>query len=150
VSPDGKHHDSDPLILVFSTDTISDLGIDLTGSSHKDYTPKAVTISVPCSSGINPYWVLHALEVGFDGVFIAADGSDCTFVSNCTELTGKVVEKTQALIKEHGYDVQRLKMAAVCSVCADAFVNHVQTFSRTLMKLQKASEEKNLEVLNGL
>ncbi|MCK5847733.1 MAG: hydrogenase iron-sulfur subunit [Caldisericia bacterium] len=141
---------SKPLILVFSTDTISDMGIDLAGSSHKDYSPRAVTISIPCSSGLNPQWVLDALNNGFDGVFIAADGSDCAFVSDCTERTSKVVEKTQELMKKNGYSLKRLKMAAVCSVCAESFVDHIFKFSEALMKLQQSSEEKKLEPLNGL
>jgi len=150
VSPDRTLPLSKPLILIFSTDTISDLGIDLAGSSHKEYSPRAVTISIPCSSGLNPQWVIEALEQGFDGVFLAADGSDCTYVSDCTDRTSKVVEKTQELMKQKGYDVQRLKMAAVCSVCADAFVNHIQKFSETLVKLQQSTEEKELESIHGL
>ena len=145
MSIDQTSQQSKPLILIFSTDSISDLGIDLAGSSHKDYSPKAVTISVPCSSGINPLWVLKALDKGFDGVFIAADGSDCTYVSDCTDRTSKVIEKTQKLMKKNGYDLRRLKMAAICSVCAEPFVNHIHKFSETLIKLQKSSEEKKLE-----
>ena len=43
-----------PRILVFSTNNISDPGIDLAGSSHMHYSPSAVTINLPCTSGIKP------------------------------------------------------------------------------------------------
>ena len=69
----------DPKILVISTNNISDPGIDLAGGSHMPYSPSVMVISVPCSSGIRPNWVLHAIETGFDGVFIAADGTDCAY-----------------------------------------------------------------------
>jgi coenzyme F420-reducing hydrogenase delta subunit len=121
-----------PKILVFSTNNISDVGIDLAGSSHMDYPTSVQVIAVPCSSGINPRWVLHALQAGFDGVFIAADGSDCAYVSDCTERTGKVVEEAQRLLRENGYDSRRLKMAAICSVCSQAFVGHIGSFCKTL------------------
>ena len=39
--------------------------------------PSVVVISLPCTSGIKPAWILHALEQGFDGVFIASDGDEC-------------------------------------------------------------------------
>ncbi|HSQ54011.1 MAG TPA: hydrogenase iron-sulfur subunit, partial [Candidatus Bathyarchaeia archaeon] len=78
---------SGPKILVFSTNNISDPGIDLAGSSHMSYPPTVRVISLPCSSGVRPNWVLHALETGFDGVFIAADGSDCAFLPDCTAKT---------------------------------------------------------------
>jgi F420-non-reducing hydrogenase iron-sulfur subunit len=124
-----------PHILVFSTDNISDPGIDLAGSAHMHYSPSVVTISLPCSSGIRPSWVLHAIEAGFDGVFIAADGTDCAYLPDCTERTGEVVAQAQALLKEHGHDPRRLKMAAICSVCAESFVSHMERLGLDLAKL---------------
>ena len=131
-----------PKILVFSTNNISDVGIDLAGSSHMDYPTSVQVIAIPCSSGINPQWVLRALQAGFDGVFIAADGTDCAYIPDCTERTGKVVEQAQELLVKNGYDNRRLKMAAICSVCSQAFVNHINTFCKTLSELTlKASQE---------
>jgi F420-non-reducing hydrogenase iron-sulfur subunit len=99
------------------------------------YSPSVVTISLPCSSGIRPSWVLHAIEAGFDGVFIAADGTDCAYLPDCTERTGEVVAQAQALLKEHGHDPRRLKMAAICSVCAESFVSHMERLGLDLAKL---------------
>jgi len=122
-------------ILVFSTNTISDPGIDLAGSAHMHYSPSVVTIPVPCSCGIRPSWVLHAIEAGFDGVFIAADGTDCAYMSDCTDRTGRVVADAQALLQKHGHDPRRLKMAAICSVCAESFVSYMEKLGRDLKKL---------------
>ena len=47
-----------PEILVFSTNNISDPGIDLAGSSHMHYSPGVMVISLPCTSGIRPSWIL--------------------------------------------------------------------------------------------
>jgi F420-non-reducing hydrogenase iron-sulfur subunit len=124
-----------PKILVFSTNNISDPGIDLAGSSHMDYPSTVRVISLPCSSGIHPNWVLHALEAGFDGVFIAADGSDCAFLPDCTAKTANLAQKAQTLLKERGKDPRRLKMAAICSVCSEAFVSHIRQFGEALQKL---------------
>jgi F420-non-reducing hydrogenase iron-sulfur subunit len=124
-----------PKILVFATNNISDPGIDLAGSSHLDYPPSVLVIPVPCSSGIAPRWVLHALEAGFDGVFIAADGTDCAYLADCTDRTAKVVQQAQELIEKHGHDPRRLKMAAICSVCSDSFVSHMGNFYKTLSEL---------------
>ena len=126
---------SDPKILAFSTSIISDPGIDLAGSAHMHYPPSVLVVPVPCSSGIKPGWVLHALEAGFDGVFIAADGTDCAYLPDCTVRTGVVVQRAQELIKEHGYDPRRLKMAAICSVCAESFVSHMEHYHKELSSL---------------
>lgn len=124
-----------PTILVFATNSISDPGIDLAGSSHLAYPTSVKVISVPCSSGIDPRWVLHAIQAGFDGVFIAADGTDCAYLPDCTERTGQVAERAQELLKEHNQDPRRLKMAAICSVCAESFVANIESFYKVLSEL---------------
>ena len=117
-----------PKILVFSTEKISDPAIDLAGLLKKHYPPSVYVINVPCSSSVKPKWILHALEKGFDGVFIAADGSDCAFCETCTFNTGEIVRKTQIIMKEKGINPSKLKMAAICSVCSEPFVKHMKNF----------------------
>jgi coenzyme F420-reducing hydrogenase delta subunit len=138
----GHKTDDGPSILVFSTNNISDPGIDLAGSAHMHYSPGVVTIPVPCSSGIRPSWVLHAIEAGFDGVFIAADGTDCAFLPDCTNRTGRVVAQAQEMLRKHGHDPRRLKMAAICSVCSESFVSHMERLGRDLTKLAAEQAEQ--------
>lgn len=126
---------SAPQILVFSTNNISDPGIDLAGSSHMHYSPSIKVISLPCSSGIKPSWVLYAVKQGFDGVFIAADGEECAYLPDCSRRTAKVMADAQDLLRDHGFDARRVKMAAICSVCADPFVNYMREFSAMLAEL---------------
>jgi len=124
-------------ILVFSTEKISDPAIDMAGLLKLHYPPQVYTIAVPCSSCIKPRWILRAYEKGFDGVFIAADGSDCMFGESCTEKTGAVVEKTHELMREKNIEPARLRMAAICSVCSESFVKQVRSFNEYLLKTDK-------------
>lgn len=125
-------------ILVFSTEKISDPAIDMAGLLKLHYPPTVYTITVPCSSGIKPSWIMHAYEKGFDGVFIAADGSDCIFGESCTEKTGNVVAMTHEKMKEKGLDPARLRMAAMCSVCSESFVKQIRNFNDYLLKTRPA------------
>lgn len=77
---------------------------------------------------------MHAYEKGFDGVFIAADGTDCVFGETCTQKTGNVVSMTHDQMKEKEIDPARLRMAAICSVCSEAFVKQVRSFNDYLIK----------------
>ena len=121
-------------ILVFSTEKISDPAIDMAGLLKLHYPPTVYTITVPCSSGIKPSWIMHAFEKGFDGVFIAADGTDCVFGESCTEKTGKVVSMTHEKMKQNNLDPARLRMAALCSICSDAFIRQVRSLNEYLIK----------------
>jgi F420-non-reducing hydrogenase iron-sulfur subunit len=124
-----------PKILVFSTEKISDPAIDLAGLLKKHYPFTVYTISVPCSSCIKPRWIMRAFEKGFDGVFIAADGTDCSYGESCGEKTSDIVTATHVSMREKGLKPSQLKMAAICSVCADPFVKHITSFMKELEKL---------------
>jgi coenzyme F420-reducing hydrogenase delta subunit len=130
-----------PKILVFSTDKISDPGIDQAGLRKIHYSPSVYVISLPCSSGIKPRWILHALENGFDGVFIAADGHECSYSARCAEHTNTIVETTQELMKEKNINPRRVRMAALCSVCAEPFMNHMENYGKILAGLEETTQE---------
>lgn len=134
--------DYTPKILVFTTDKISDPGVDMAGQQHVHYSPSTAYVVVPCSSGIKPRWILRAFNKGFDGVFVAADGTDCPYISNCGEKTGENIKNTQELMEKESVNPKRLKMAAICSVCADAFANHISNFSNQLKELGSIKTEK--------
>ena len=125
-----------PRILVFSTNNISDPGIDLAGSAHFHYSPGVRVISLPCTSGIRPFWILHAIKEGFEGVFIASDGDECAYLPDCAKRASKIVLDAQNLLKAEGLAPQRLKMAAICSVCAENFAKHMNQFSEALIALR--------------
>jgi F420-non-reducing hydrogenase iron-sulfur subunit len=123
---------------VFSTNNISDPGIDLAGSSHMHYSPGVKVIGLPCTSGIRPSWILHALESGFDGVFVASDGDECAYLPDCAKRSSAITADAQARMRERGIDPQRLRMAAICSVCSEPFTRHVQQFSSALAEMGPA------------
>ncbi len=133
--PASARADSTPRILVFSTNNISDPGIDLAGSRHLHYPATVSVMSVPCSSGLKPAWLLHALAQGFDGVFIASDGEECALLTDCAQRTARIAARAQEVMAEKGIEPQRLKMAALCSVCAEPFVKYMREFSDTLAGL---------------
>ena len=54
---------------------------------------------------------------------IASDGEECSFLPDCAERTSSIVARAQAIMVSRGILPQRLKMAAVCSVCAEPFAN---------------------------
>ena len=131
-----------PKILVFSTDKISDPGIDQAGLRKIHYSPSVYVISLPCSSGIKPRWIMRALQKGFDGVFIAADGHECSYSSKCAEHTNTIIVESQKLMRANNINPKRIRMAALCSVCAEPFVSHMGNFSKILSEIGSIETEK--------
>ncbi len=130
-----------PKILVFSSEKISDPAIDLAGLLKKHYPPSVYNISIPCTSGVKPRWILHALKSGIDGVFIASDGTDCAYRPDCSEITSQAIQEVQKKMEKEGINVARVKMGAICSVCADPFVNHMKSFMQSLLEMGSIKEE---------
>ena len=132
-----------PKILVFSTDKISDPGIDQAGLRKIHYSSSVYVISLPCSSGIKPQWIMRAFDQGFDGVFIAADGHECSYSSKCPEYTNDIIVHTQELMKQKNINPKRIRMAAICSVCAEPFAAHMSNFSKIISEIGSISGETN-------
>ncbi len=124
-----------PKILVFSTNTISDVAIDLAGLSHQHYRATTRIIRVPCSSMIGADIILYAFKCGFDAVFIAADGTDCPYLDDCMERTAKNVQRAYELLKREGIEPERLKISGICSVCTEAFVKNINELYERVEKL---------------
>jgi F420-non-reducing hydrogenase iron-sulfur subunit len=51
---------------------------------------------------------------------------------------GLVRARAGLLLAEKGIDDRRLKMAAICSVCAESFTRQIREFSATLATLEAA------------
>jgi F420-non-reducing hydrogenase iron-sulfur subunit len=139
--PETSEKTHQPTILVFSTNNISDPGIDLAGSAHLHYNPGVRVMPLPCTSLVKPAWILHAVESGFDGVFIASDGDECAYLPDCAERASHNLARAQELLKAAGHSALRVRMAAICSVCAEPFAKHVTQFTKALVDLGPSASE---------
>ncbi len=90
---------------------------------------------------IRPDFVLHALTHGFDGVFIAADGPDCPYLSDCVSRTSERMNEMQELLKSRGIRPERVSLSGVCSVCGDMFAKSMIALSSRLKGLGPAAAE---------
>jgi coenzyme F420-reducing hydrogenase delta subunit len=102
------------------------------------YSPGVNVIGLPCTSGIRPSWILHALESGFDGVFVASDGDECAYLHDCAKRSSRIMAEAQKAMKERGIDGNRLRMAAICSVCSEPFTKHMTGFAGALVPMGPA------------
>lgn len=124
-----------PKILIFAAE-MAYRAADQAGLLKKEYSPYTYVVRVPCTSLLRPELILHALEKGFDGVFIASSGPDCPFMGEtCVKKTSMRAEKTYELLNEKGINAERVKSAGICSTCVGAFVDQVEDMKETLTSL---------------
>lgn len=71
-----------PLIVAFCCNWCSYAGGDLAGTSRISYPANVKVIRVPCSSRVNPNFILRAFQRGADGVVVAGcHPGDCHYIS---------------------------------------------------------------------
>ena len=99
------------------------------------YSPGVMVMACRARAASARRGSLHAIEQGFDGVFVASDGDECAYLPDCAERASQIMARAQELLKAAGHSPQRLRMAAICSVCAEPFTKHVQQFSKALVAL---------------
>ncbi len=72
----------EPLIVAFCCNWCSYAGGDLAGTSRISYPANVKVIRVPCSSRVNPNFILRAFQRGADGVVVAGcHPGDCHYIS---------------------------------------------------------------------
>ncbi len=121
-------------ILVIATLLCSYPGIDATGQAHMEYPPNTFVIPTPDPVMFPESFYLHCFEKGVDGILIASCGTDSPYEGSYEQLAARV-SSTYTLLKEHGIDIRRLKLTAICSVCIKAFVKEINDMETVLAGL---------------
>ena len=72
----------EPLIVAFCCNWCSYAGADLAGTGRMTYPANVRIVRVPCSSRVNPSFIIRAFQRGADGVMVAGcHPGDCHYHS---------------------------------------------------------------------
>jgi coenzyme F420-reducing hydrogenase delta subunit len=81
---------------------------------------------------------LRCFERGIDAILIASCGTDSPYLGTYPRLAARI-NRVYELMKERNLDIRRLKLTAICSVCAKAFVKEIQEMNEVLAELGPVS-----------
>ncbi len=74
--------DWEPKIIAFLCNWCSYAGADLAGVSRIQYPPNVRIVRVPCSSRVNPLYIIKSIQHGADGVLVSGcHPGDCHYIS---------------------------------------------------------------------
>jgi F420-non-reducing hydrogenase iron-sulfur subunit len=122
----------EPKILGFLCNWCSYAGADLAGVSRIQYPPNMRVIRVMCSGRVDPMFIIHALELGIDGVFVmGCHPGDCHYLEGNYEAMRKF-DMTSEFLKLVNLDnrirldwVSASEGARFGQVVTD-FINHIK------------------------
>jgi len=127
-----------PKILAFLCNWCSYAGADLAGSARIQYPPNIRVIRVPCSSRVNPLFIIEALRLGVDGVLV----SGC-HPGDCHYLTGNYYARRRfALLQRYleylGIEKGRVQFSWVSASEGGRFAEVVKQVTEEVRRLGPA------------
>ncbi|MHA1215023.1 MAG: hydrogenase iron-sulfur subunit [Candidatus Hodarchaeales archaeon] len=129
-----------PKILVITTNACSYPGVDNAGQQHLEYPPNSFVIRVPSPVLFPEDFYLRTFRKGVDGIIIMSCGEECPYSGAFKRLSLRINKVMKQLKNEYGLEPQRLKLTAICTVCAKHVVKEITEMDKYLRKLEPARE----------
>ncbi len=100
----------EPLIVAFCCNWCSYAGADLAGTGRMPYPANVRIVRVPCSSRVNPSFVIRAFQRGADGVMVAGcHPGDCHYHSG-NYFTRRRLSVLRRLLEYMGIEPERFQV----------------------------------------
>lgn len=126
--------DRQPKILVITTALASYPGADTVGQMHLEYPASCYVLKCLAPVLFPEEFYLGCFAKGIDGIIVASAGTDCPYEGAYAKTAARI-DRVYQLMGQRGIDPKRLKLTAVCSVCAKAFVRQVEQLTEVLRQL---------------
>jgi F420-non-reducing hydrogenase iron-sulfur subunit len=127
-------NDSQAKILIMAALSGGYRGADSVGQMHTDYPADTYILPMVCGAMFPPDFYVRAFQRGIDAIIVMFSGTDCPYKGGADH-TSKLVNRTYALMKEHGVDTRRLRLAAICTVCTSAFLREIGLMREALAEI---------------
>jgi coenzyme F420-reducing hydrogenase delta subunit len=128
---DNRDH---PKILIIATNACAYPGADYAGQTHAEYATNTYIIRVPAPVIFSEDFYLRCFRKGINGIIIMTCGHECPY-EGAYERFAKRIDKVHTLMKEVGIEPKRLKMCAVCTVCARSFLKEINNMNEILREI---------------
>jgi F420-non-reducing hydrogenase iron-sulfur subunit len=123
-----------PKILILATLSGGYRGADGVGQLHADYPPNTYILPAVCGSMFPESFYLRAFERGFDAIIVMFSGSDCPYKDGASK-TADIVNRTYSKMNAIGLETERLRLAAICTVCTTPFIREVRRMEEVLERI---------------
>jgi coenzyme F420-reducing hydrogenase delta subunit len=124
-----------PVIMGILCNWCSYAGSDLTGTSRTQYPPNIRIIRVPCSSRVDPWFIIKSLQTTADGVLVSGcHPGDCHYIAGNYYARRRflVIKK---LLNFVGYHENRVQFSWVSAAEGPKFAKVVQKVTDDIKKL---------------
>ncbi len=131
--------EQNPEIIGFACSYCTFKASEMAGSLRMKYTEGVKLIQVPCSSRVDPAFIIKAIMDGADGVFVAGcHPGDCHFIKG-NYFTRRKVAALKEMFDAFGMK-ERLRLFWVSAAEARRFVDKVTAMYNEIKELKNAGK----------
>jgi len=121
-------------ILVLATESCAYPGADSVGQAHASYPANAYILRVRAPVLFPEQFYLDCFKKGVSGIIIMSCGEECPYEGAYKAMSQRL-DRVYALMKDEGFDIRRLRLTAICTVCNRAFLNEVNQMNQIVQEL---------------
>ena len=123
-----------PKILILASLSGGYAGANAVGQLRAGYPSNTYVLPVVSAAMFPEEFYLRTFERGIDGIIVMFSGTDCPF-KGAAERTSAILNQVYVRMKERGLDARRLRLVAICTVCAKPFLKEVDEMNGILREI---------------
>lgn len=112
-------------ILILATEACAYPGADNAGQNHLEYPTNTYVVRVPAPVLFPVDFYLRCFRRGIGGIIVMSCGHECPYEGAYSALAARIAQVHKQM-KENEIDTNRLRLCAICTVCAKSFLKEVQ------------------------
>ena len=121
-------------ILILATESCAYPGANSVGQAHQSYSDNTYIFRTPTPALFPERFYMDCFEKGIGGIIIMSCGAECPY-EGAYEVLAKRIDNVYLQMQEKGYDMRRLRLTAICTVCNRSFLNEVNQMKAVLDEL---------------
>ncbi len=131
---------SEGKILILATESCAYPGANSVGQAHSSYPANTYILRVRAPVLFPEKFYLDCFEKGIGGIIIMSCGEECPYDGAYAALA-KRIDQVFQIMKKRGYDLRRLRLTAICTVCNRAFLKEVNQMNELVRELGAPSND---------
>ena len=131
---------SEGKILILATESCAYPGANSVGQAHSSYPANTYILRVRAPALFPEKFYLDCFEKGIGGIIIMSCGEECPYEGAYTALA-KRIDLVFQMMKKRGYDLRRLRLTAICTVCNRAFLKEINQMNDLIRELGAPSND---------
>jgi coenzyme F420-reducing hydrogenase delta subunit len=129
-----------PKILLITTKACSYPGVDNAGQQHLEYAANTYVIDTLDPVMFPENFYIDTLRKGIDAIIIMSCGEEDPYKGAFEKLSFRINRVMQKIMDDYGLEAKRIKLTAICTICAKHVVKEIKEMNEFLKDKPKAMD----------